>query len=43
METISDSKIKKEIEEQKNLLIGKRGGDSIYSLFLAVDLDRNTS
>ncbi|MHB1154692.1 MAG: phytoene desaturase family protein [Eubacteriales bacterium] len=40
METIPDSKIKKGIEEQKNLFSGKRGGDSIYSLFLAVDLDK---
>ncbi len=40
METINDVKVKQAIEEQKNLLIGKRGGDSIYSLFLAVDLDK---
>lgn len=39
METIDDSKIKKGIEKQKNLLKGKRAGDSIYSLYLAVDLD----
>jgi len=40
MDTINDSKIIKGIEEQKKLLRGKRGGDSIYSLFLAVDLDK---
>jgi len=40
MEAIHDSKISKAIDEQKNLLRGKRGGDSIYSLFLAVDLDK---
>ena len=40
METIKDVKITHEIEKQKELLLGKRGGDSIYSLFLAVDLDR---
>ncbi len=39
METIDDSKIKKGIEKQKKLLKGKRAGDSIYSLYLAVDLD----
>lgn len=40
METISDLKVKSDIEAQQNLLKGKRGGDSIYSLFLAVDLDK---
>lgn len=40
MDTINDSKITKGILEQKKLLHGKRGGDSIYSLFLAVDLDK---
>ncbi len=40
METINDNEIKRRIEGQKNLLSGKRGGDSIYSLFLAVDLDK---
>ncbi len=40
MKTINEIKVKQAIEEQKNLLIGKRGGDSIYSLFLAVDLDK---
>lgn len=40
METIDDGEIKKEVEEKRNLLSGKRGGDSIYSLFLAVDLDK---
>ena len=40
LETINNNKIIRNIENQKNLLRGKRGGDSIYSLFLAVDLDR---
>lgn len=40
LDLIKDIKIKKAVEEQKNLLIGKRGGDSIYSFFLAVDLDK---
>lgn len=40
MDSIKDSRIHKEIMEQKKLLRGKRGGDSIYSLFLAADLDK---
>lgn len=40
MDAINDSKIEKAIIEQKKLLQGKRGGDSIYSFFLAVDLDK---
>jgi hypothetical protein len=40
MDSINDKKVKHRVEKQKNLLIGKRGGDSIYSLFLAVDLDK---
>ncbi len=40
MESIKDKKVKKTVEEQKKLLSGKRGGDSIYSFFLAVDLDK---
>ncbi len=40
METINCNKRKKRIERRKILLKGKRGGDSIYSLFLAVDLDK---
>jgi phytoene dehydrogenase-like protein len=40
-ETIHDNRVKKEIEEQKNLFVGKRGGDSIYSVFLAIDLDKD--
>jgi len=40
IETIKDIKIKKRIEEQKSLLSGKKGGDSIFSLFLAIDLDK---
>lgn len=39
-EKIGNGRIKKAVEKQKNLLAGKRGGDSIYSLFLAVGLDR---
>ena len=40
LETIKDSRVTEAIQEQKNLLKGKRGGDSIYSMFLAVDLDK---
>lgn len=40
MDSTKDIKIKNAVEEQKNLLTNKRGGDSIYSLFLAVDLDK---
>ncbi len=41
METVLDSITKKNIEERKALIDGKKGGDSIFSLFLAVDLDKN--
>ncbi|OJF93588.1 hypothetical protein [Alkalibacterium sp. 20] len=41
LETINDNKIKQEIEGQKKILRGKRAGDSIYSLYLAVDLDKH--
>lgn len=41
IEQIQDEKTKVKIINQKNLLIGKRGGDSIYSLFLGVDLDKD--
>jgi phytoene dehydrogenase-like protein len=41
METMIDRNIRTKIEKQKSLLVGKRGGDSIYSLFLAVDLDKD--
>ncbi len=37
--TIKDDKVIKGIEEHKNLLKGKRGGDSIYSLFLIADMN----
>lgn len=37
----SDPKVLLATEEQKRQLSGKRGGDSIYSLFLAVDLDKD--
>jgi phytoene dehydrogenase-like protein len=40
MDSVKDKKVRNAIEEQKNLLVGKRGGDSIYSFFLAVDLDK---
>ena len=40
LKTIKDKKITEAIEGQKNLLKGKRGGDSIYSMFMAVDLDK---
>ncbi|PKK95203.1 MAG: NAD(P)/FAD-dependent oxidoreductase [Tenericutes bacterium HGW-Tenericutes-5] len=34
-------KVKSKIDKQKRLLVGKRGGDSIYSMFMAVDLDKD--
>ena len=34
-------KIKANIDKHKKLLVGKRGGDSIYSMFMAVDLDKD--
>lgn len=40
MDSVKDQKLKKAVEDKKEFLIGKRGGDSIYSLFLAVDLDK---
>lgn len=39
MDTIKDSAVKKAVAAKQQLLRGKRGGDSIYSLFLAVDID----
>ena len=36
-----ESQVKKNIEERIELLRDKRGGDSIYSLFLMVDLDKD--
>lgn len=39
LSTLKDDSIRQGIEMQKQLLQGKKGGDSIYSLFLAVDLD----
>lgn len=41
MDKISDIKSKKAIEARQRLLVGKRGGDSIFSLFIAVDLDKD--
>ncbi len=40
METIIDKKIKLNVEKQKSLISEKRGGDSVYTLFLAVNLDK---
>lgn len=40
MKKVKDFKVKENIEKQKNLLSGKKGGDSVYSMFLAVDLDK---
>jgi phytoene dehydrogenase-like protein len=40
LENINDTKVKNEVLRQQKFLINKRGGDSIYSLFLAVDLDK---
>ena len=40
LETIVDPHQKSAIQQQKDLLVDKKAGDSIYSLFLAVDLDK---
>ncbi|MGM0640280.1 MAG: phytoene desaturase family protein [Thermotogota bacterium] len=40
METVKDKKIKTNVEKQKSLISGKRGGDSVYTLFLAVDIEK---
>ncbi|MFA7127297.1 MAG: FAD-dependent oxidoreductase [Bacilli bacterium] len=40
MDQIENNKIRQKVEKQSQLLVGKKGGDSIYSLFLAVDLDQ---
>ncbi|WP_169449762.1 phytoene desaturase family protein [Lacticigenium naphthae] len=39
-ETIRDRKVKEEIEGKRTLLKGKRAGDSIYSVYLTVDLEK---
>lgn len=39
VQTITHKKTKQLIEQKKELLVGKKGGDSIYSVFLAVDMD----
>lgn len=39
--TIENKKIRNDIYNHKQLLKGKRGGDSIYSVFLEVDLDKD--
>ncbi len=41
LELIDERKVKDELVNQKEFLENKRGGDSIYSLFLAIDLDKN--
>lgn len=41
MRSIENQEDKRRIESKQNLLKGKRGGDSIYSMFLAVDMDKN--
>ena len=41
MDALSESQVKNNIEERIELLRDKRGGDSIYSLFLLVDLDKD--
>jgi len=38
--TISSFSVRKAVENRKQLLLGKRGGDSIFTLFLAVNLDQ---
>lgn len=39
VQTITHKKTKQLIEQKKELLVGKKGGDSVYSVFLAVDMD----
>jgi phytoene dehydrogenase-like protein len=41
LDLISSDKIRRNIEHHKQKLVGKRGGDSIFSLFLAVDLGKD--
>lgn len=41
MESIEKREVISRIEDRKRLLKGKRGGDSIYSMFLAVDQDKS--
>lgn len=41
LDAVDESQIKNNIKERKALLRDKRGGDSIYSLFLMVDLDKD--
>lgn len=41
MNKVGKDEVKGRIEERKSLLEGKRGGDSIYSMFLAVDLHQD--
>jgi len=40
IEKIKDNRVKQEVKKQKYVLNDKKGGDSIYSLFLAVDMDK---
>ena len=40
LEVINDSTQKNKILDYKNFISDKRGGDSIYSMFIAVDLDK---
>ncbi len=39
--TVKSPDIRQAIEKQKQRLLGKKGGDSIFSLFLAVDLEQS--
>lgn len=41
IQTIEKQEDKSRIDNKKNLLKGKRGGDSIFSMFLAVDMDKD--
>lgn len=41
MSVVGKDEVKSRIEEKKMLLKDKRGGDSIFSMFLAVDLDKD--
>ena len=39
--TIADINIKQKIEQQKNTLKDKKGIDSVFSIFMAIDLDKD--
>lgn len=38
--SVADSKVISDIEARKKLLVGKSGGDSVFTVYLTVDLDK---